>query len=483
MTKFKLLALSVLRHSLRWGNVILRSVSDEGSRLQSRSFASLRMTVPAMSDRLLLFFLCLLLLTSSSNVWAQDESQVSSVTEVKGLTLEDCYALALKQSEQIGILQQKIQEVEGQYVQAIGSVVPKTAFLLTEFRQDSGAVTDTGSSVGGTLNRASRPERKFTFEQPLFRGFKTFAALGGASALKKQRILEVERGRQLLFLDVVDAFYGLLQPRDEVASLESIRELSEKRIVELQARVDLGRSRASEIANAQAQLKTIVAQIQQTRRFEIASINVLRFLTGRLELGELIDAPESPVASEDLNAYLAKVANRPDVMAARKAVEVAKQNVAYARADFFPKLSLDGNLYTKRVGFQADTQWDLLLTFDVPLFEGVRVWGAVHEAEAKQREAELDLSRVQRLAETEIRSAFTELKLSLAASDAFLDAEKASLENYHMQNKEYFLNLVNNLDVLNALESLESVRRDLLISRYQAKRDWARLKVATGDLR
>ncbi len=415
--------------------------------------------------------------------WARSETPPATDAAVQGLTLEDCYELALKQSEQIGILQQKIREVEGQYVQAIGSVVPKASFLLTEFHQDSGGDTSTGSSVGSTLNRASRPERKFLFKQPLFQGFKTFAALGGASALKKQRILEVERGKQLLFLDVVDAFYGLLQPRDEVASLESIRELTQKRITELQARVDLGRSRPSEIANAQAQLKTIVAQIQQTRRFEIASINVLRFLTGRLELGELIDSPDSPAASEDLQAYISKAAHRPDVMAASKAVEVAKQNVAYSRADFFPKLSLDGNLYTKRVGFQADTQWDLLLTFDVPLFEGVRVSGAVREAEAKQREAELELSRVERLAQSEIRSAFTELKLSLAARDAFLEAEKAAVQNYQMQNKEYDLNLVNNLDVLNALQALESVRRDLLIARYQAKRDCDRLKVATGDLR
>ena len=170
-------------------------------------------------------------------------------------------------------------------------------------------------------------------------------------------------------------------------------------------------------------------------------------------------------------------------MAAEKAMEVAKENIVYSRADFFPKLSLDGNFYAKRVGFQSNTDWDVLLTFELPLFEGVKVSGALREAEAKLREAQLDFQRVLRLAESEIRSAYTEYKLALSASDAFREAEKAAGENFELQTKEYSLNLVNNLDVLTALQELESVRRDLLKACYQAKRDWNRLKVATGDLR
>ncbi len=401
----------------------------------------------------------------------------------KPLTLDDCYALALKQSEKIGILIQKIDEVEGQYWQAISTVMPQASFLLTEFHQDSPASNNEGAgSVGSTFNLKSRPERKFKLSQSLFKGFRSLAAIHGAGALKSQREWEVQRGKELLYQDVANAFYGVLAPRDEIQSLQNIRDLTQQRIAELDDRVKLGRSRSSEIANATAQAKTVQAQVEQARRTEIASLNVLRFLTGRDDISDLADEAQLPQTDQTLEQCLAMAGNRSDVTAAAKAVEVAEQAVIVARSDFFPTLSLDSNLYGKRVGFQSTNDWDVTLTFDVPLFEIVKVSGAVKEAEAKLKEARLEHERVLRLAQSEIRTSYTEFKLSLAASMAFKEAEAASAKNYEIQSAEYRLNLVNNLDVLEALQELEDVRRDYLRARYQAKNDANRLKVATGDI-
>ncbi len=426
---------------------------------------------------------CLSVFLAASCACAATQELRPNVADDKPFTLDDCYAMALKQSERIAILQQKIEEVAGQYLQAVSTVTPKGNFLLTEFHQDSPQSNSEGAgSVGSTFNLDSRPERKFVLSQPLFRGFRSLAAIGGAQSLKSQRTDEVRRAKELLFMDVVEAFYGVLGPRDEVESLQNIRELSEQRIGELDERVRLGKSRPSEIANATAQLKQVQAQIEQTRRAEVIWVNVLRFLTGKNDIPGLVDTPEAPAGLQDLDFYLLKAKDRSDVRAAKAAVEVAKQGVVIARADIFPQLSIDSNLYTKRVGFQSNTDWDVMLTFNVPILEFVKVTGAVKEAQAKQREAELELSRVLRSAEADIRNAFEELKLSLAATRAFKEAETASVKNFEIQTKEYRLNLVNNLDVLTALQELLAVRRSLVTSRYQAKSDQGHLKVATGDL-
>ena len=438
-----------------------------------------KMSFRAMKTMRIFGITCLVLAIVVPFVWAESAKGDDQHSK-RPLTLDDCYALALRQSEKIAILKEKIDEVEGQYLQAISTVTPKGNFLLTEFHQDSPAGSDGAGSVGSTLNLQSRPERKFKLSQPLFRGFRSLAAIGGAQSLKSQRTDEVQRARELLFLDVMNAFYGALGPRDEVESLQHIRELSAQRITELEERVRLGKSRPSEIANATAQLKQIQAQIEQTRRAGIVWVNVLRFLTGKNEIVELADSPVAPGDLQDLEVCISKAHNRSDVRAVKAALEVAKQNVVIARADFFPQLSLDSNLYAKRVGFQSNTDWDVTLTFDVPLFEIVKVSGAVREAQAKVREAEWELSRVLRQAQSDIRSAYEELKLSVAAAKAFREAEVASAENFDIQTKEYRLNLVNNLDVLNALQDLEAVRRDLVKVRYQAKSDTGRLKVAMG---
>ncbi len=415
--------------------------------------------------------------------WSAGKNVSETSLEERVLSLDDCYALALKRSENIGILMQRIEEVEGQYLQALSTITPTASFLLKEFHQDSPQGNNEGAgALGSSFTRESQPERKFKISQPLFQGFKSLAAMGGAQSLKVQKTESLQRGKELLFLDVVTAFYGVMGPRDEVESLQKIREFLEQRIKELEERVQLGRSRPSEVVMATAQLKQVQAQIEQTRRSEVATVIVLYFLTGLNHIKELVDSPELPAPVSDLKACMIKGRERSDVKAARAAVEAAKQNVIFARSGIFPTLMLDTNLYTKRVGYQSDTDWDMTMTFNVPLFEWIRVSGAMREAYAKLRIAEYERSRVERLVEAEVRSAYEEFRLSSAAAEAFREAEEAADKNFEIQTKEYRLNLVNNLDVLAALQELETVRRDYLKARYQAKRDWNRLKVAVGDI-
>ncbi len=118
------------------------------------------------------------------------------------LTLPECYQLALKRSETIAINQELIKETEGRFRQALSTALPHVSFESTDKRQDG-----TGNSAF-TLRNV--PERKFTFTQPLFSGFKEFAAMAGSRAEHRQRIDEKVRAEQLLFTDVSDAFYLLL---------------------------------------------------------------------------------------------------------------------------------------------------------------------------------------------------------------------------------------------------------------------------------
>ena len=95
------------------------------------------------------------------------------------LTLEEAYALALKQSETIAIQGELLKETEGRFLQALSGALPNASFEASEKRQDG-----TGSS-SFTLKKI--PERKFVFSQPLFSGFKEFAAMAGARAQRRQR--------------------------------------------------------------------------------------------------------------------------------------------------------------------------------------------------------------------------------------------------------------------------------------------------------
>ena len=183
--------------------------------------------------------------------WADDSTP---------LTLAEAYRLALKRSETIAIQSELIKETEGRFLQSLSGVLPRATFSLSEKRQDG-----TGSSAF-TLKEV--PERKFVFSQPLFSGFKEFAAMAGTRAERRQRVAEKARAEHLLFVDVANAFHLLLEQRQDLNTLETIRAALIERLDELKVREQLGRSRPSEVVSAEAQLRRVEAEMELVKSRE-----------------------------------------------------------------------------------------------------------------------------------------------------------------------------------------------------------------------
>lgn len=393
--------------------------------------------------------------------------------EVNPLTLADCYQLTLKQSEKLALQEELIQEAEGRFLRALGAVLPHASFSSSDKRQDG-----SGSSAF-TLKEV--PERKFVVTQTLFGGFKEAAAMSGARAEKRQRTHEKTRVGQLLLLDVTNGFYLLLEQRKDLEALTATRKALVKRIHELKERERLGRSRPSEVVSSEANLRRVEAELEEVKSREVVARQLLEFLTGRNSLGKIADSGSLNFSLDPLENYLAKAGRRPDLQALVEAWEVSKKQVTVARSPLWPTVEAEGNYYVERAGASEAVDWDATLTVDVPIFEGGEAFGAVKEAKARSRAAEIRLSQAKRSADLEIRDAYARLEAALAKSGALEKALLASEEDYRLQTEEYRLNLVNNLDVLEALEDLQQARRDLLRASYEARRFYWALRVAAGE--
>ena len=420
--------------------------------------------------RRLVFLISLLMLPWPS----QAAEQAPFVREASvPLTLDEAYALALRRSEDVAIRRELITETEGRFLQAFSGALPRASFVWSEKRQDGA-----GTSAF-TLSRV--PERRFTVTQPLFGGFKEFAAMAGSRSERRQRTFERQRAEQLLLTDVANAFYLLLEQREELATFEVIRVALVDRLDELHEREQLGRTRPSEVAGAEAQLRRVEAELQLVRSREQAARQLLEFLTGLKTIEAVADEAHELPMLEPQDASLAKAPQRPDVQAQQQALQVAKRQVAVARAKLLPTADVEGNYYTERVGAAADVDWDVLLTVDVPIFQGGQAVGAWREAASKARQAQWRAAQVARSARLDIEQAHTELAAALEQHAALAQALQAAEDNYRLQAADYRLNLVSNLDVLQALQALEDARRETLHAYYEAKRLFWRLRVATGE--
>jgi outer membrane protein len=395
----------------------------------------------------------------------------AGVARAEGLTLKECYDLTLKRSESIAIQVQLIKETEGLMLQSLSTALPKVAFAYSQKWQD----VRPNDTMGG-----STPEAKFTFSQPLFTGFKEFAAIGASKHLGRQREQELKRAKELLFTDVSDAFYLYLSYQQDLEALEATHKALQDRVAELLKRQVIGKSRPSEVATAQAKLLRNEASMEGVRSQKETAGQLMEFLIGR-SFDHLIEEEmvRDDMKPEDLYA---KVDNRADVVAARESLLVFKSNITAARSTFLPSVTLGGNYYTKRGDTNEGNDWDTTLTVNVPIFNGLSDLGQVTQARAQAAEADLKLSQARRVALLEVRQAYTSWQSALRQVDALLKALDASEKNYALQVEDFQKSLVDNLDVLQALEDLQSSRRDLVVAKASAHRAYGAVKVSVGEI-
>ena len=385
------------------------------------------------------------------------------------LTLIDCYKLALKQSELIAIDAEQVKIAEAHFLEAFGTIMPQVSFSHVETRNHS-----SDSSYN------NMHEAKFTFTQDLFSGFKEFAAMKAGNFEKSQRQNEQWRAEQLLFVDVSDAFYLLLETQQDLNALKAIEFALKDRVKELKTRESIGKSRASEVVTTEYQLYNLEAEIQLERNQELLVRQLLEFLIGR---------PFDQIAESkfDLNIkpesqYLAEASERPDVQAAYFAWKSGQENITVAKSGFLPQINLQSDYYTHRVNAPHDSKWDALLAVNVPIFEGTTVYGQVKEAGALAKQSGLLYSRLGRIAIEDIHDAYINMQISIARKKTLGKALKSAELSYHLQTQDYKLNVVNNLDVITAIQNLEDVRRSYIHTSYESKRFYWQLLAAAGEI-
>ncbi len=401
------------------------------------------------------------------------------VPETAPLTLSDCYALALKQSEIIAIDEQFIKITEAHFLQALSIMMPNVSFISNDIQQakaNGGATAIAGSAISSTKDS----QRQFNVTQTLFNGFKAFAALKGSRFERYQRINEKIRAEQLLLVDVANAFYLLKEKREDLKALQNIRVALKNRIKELQGRTNLGRSRPAEIVNVKAQLYGVEANIELVKSQEVLARELLEFLVGG-SIYSTADTYDIPVTLQPESYYVAKSDARPDVKATKFAWELAKKEIQIVNSDFLPNASLAANYYTQRTGFDKGINWDATLTITVPIFDGGLTIGRSNEAIAVARQQELTYRRTRRLAPYDIRDSYISLKTAISVYNALKKEYSTAKLNYHLQKKDYKFSLVNNLDVLTAIQTLENAQRDSIHALYEAKRQYWQLRVSIGE--
>lgn len=411
-----------------------------------------------------------LLLLSAATVQAAQEPAAST----SAITLQECYARAKHISETIGISAENTRLLQAQYRAEIGSVLPHIDWIKQQFYQEA------GGTAGGGSPLQTQPLSYFQATQPIFAGFRDWAVIEIAKSQQLQSKFNERLTNLQLLSDVSTAFYAAYTAQDSLAVLQQVRKLNQDQVEQLNHWVNIGRSRSSEVLSAQTQMATLDAQIADTQRTQTEARHLLLFLTGVPADVPLKDDPPA-IPSLTLDEALGRAGSRPELLSAAEALHQAELGIRYARGAHYPTLGATGRYYTERVGFLTDVRWDATFTLDVPLYEGGSSQALVRASRSQEIIAQLTLARTKRDVERDVRTTYDNLTKAVFEMEAYNKAVELADKNYAVQQKEYRLGTITNLDLLQLLTNMQNVRGQWLVSRANARLDDIRFRIAMGE--
>lgn len=269
----------------------------------------------------------------------------------------------------------------------------------------------------------------------------TVAAETAASYLRFrscQRELEVSRGGAL--------------SRSETARLSQLS-------------ADAGFTPPAAAALARAAAADSAARVLQQQAACQIEVKTLVALTGvpepRLQQQLAGGAPPLPADLFAVDALPARVlAQRPDIFQAEQAVAAASAEVGAARADQYPRLSLNGSVAAGRVrtgGATVDAQtWSIgPLAVSMPLFDAGRRAANVDAAVARYEEAAASYRGRVRQAVSEVEQALVGIDSARSRGDAIRSAADDFRRYFEATEARYRSGLA-------SLVEMEDARRDLL---------------------
>ena len=403
-------------------------------------------------------------------------SLTPELSDPKPKTLKDAYQAAVLRSEALSMQMENWTQADLVDSQAVGALFP-TINGSYSFQQQGASSSATGSSIFPSSQNLA----KITLAQPLFRGLRDFAALRQKKSLvgaQQQAFLAAARQ---LFYDLSTAYYNVLSYQQDEKNYVLEIDINRKRLKELNAFVRIGRSQLTDVLSLRANIVSLEAELEKVHGQSETAKDILSFLTGWPRTFLVQDSEPFLEHPDDIQSYLTKIEERPEVKAAIENAQASDEGVAIAFGQHLPSIDFLGNYYLKRPGVLSDVSWDIQLAMTVPIFQGGVVQSQVNQARSISRQLNLQLSQARRLAEQEIRTFYNTLSADAKQLVKLKELVEVSQLNFQTQSKYYRNGLVTNLEVLQATSSYRSGVRQLERQNYTLKMDTVKLQAATAQ--
>jgi len=302
---------------------------------------------------------------------------------------------------------------------------------------------------------------------------------------------------QQIVFNVTQHFYEFDTAREQVAVAES--SLNAAKTVEdaAQARFDHGLATKPELLQADQQaaqaaydLEAAQGELSDAQVALVESLGILP--TTELHVMEIPDKPFSENFDDSLDELIDRaLSQRPDLVAKLAGVREAEAGVKAARAEYYPKVSLSGNVGISQLDVTIKDSpyfggnqpvYGIGLNIDVPIFDGFTRKNKLRIAESQLRAAESDLAGSRDAAVREVWKAYTDFKTALHKQDSATLLLSASQSSFDASLEAYRHGLDTYVDVVNAQRDLAAAHAVMVDTRSAIFTSQTALALSIGDL-
>lgn len=405
---------------------------------------------------------------------------ISSAEEVVDLTLDNSVQMALKNNRTI---KQSYYDTD------------TARWALKEAKGQKGFTISwqgTAAAVGGSSYNEVMNDRDSSYGNILEAAIPLYTGGQLENNIKANEIgvdisdLNLEDTKQQIKLDTTEGYYSILQNRNLVGvNQETVDQLQEHLNV-VSARYAAGTVAKSDVLRSQTELADAQQNLVTAQNNYDLSMSSLNNIIGLPIQTKLNIKDELRYTKYDLNfseCVDTAMANRPDGIAAIKAIEQAQANVDMAKAGNLPQVEA----YTS---YTIDGDDEFKDNFGEQAQVGVRAnWNIfdnnVTKAQVKQAESELykaqeNAQYVRENIQLEVHQAY----LSLLAAEKNIKTTSVAVnqatEDYQIAQVRYSAGVGTNIDVMDASVALTTARTNYVQALYDYNVSKAQLDKAMG---
>ena len=400
------------------------------------------------------------------------------------LDLQTCFQLTAIRDDSLKISMEDIEIARAQLSQSIAALWPTfTVNNQQQFLHYRNPALGGFSILGNstiTGNRNYTSQSNVTMSYTLFNGGQNWNTVGASSAAVAAKRETLARDYQTIYQDVAQAFYNVLQFEGDMNVQADLIDALQARVDDLRDRVSLGRSRPSELLQAQTDLANSKVTYESQRGSLNAAKETVAFYIGipGADL-KLKDTQKFPSAAQ-LESYVQQSGTRPDVLSQLESLRQAERNLSVAEGQLWPTITANGNFLASQDPASNEIDATMTLEASMPIFDGGLIIAQIHQNKEMVRQSRLNVEQLQRTADEDTRTAYANFNASVAQVVVLREAAVLAAKNLEAQVDDYRRGIVSNLDVLTALQDYQTARVQLHNSNMQARLDLINLHVAAG---